>query len=366
MSSATSAPTSHHDLGSLDTAQLGTTSCPTELSDIDISVYRYAVHNGQVTPGLPITELKLSAKDVASACARLRHLHLLSADGSAADLVPVSPEIARRRLNDPLATEIKRRQQAIDDNNQLLSYVGEALVQAQQPGIDVIDDTKRACRRWEEIAQRCTVEVLSTHLGAQTDNEHLERVAALNIPILRRGVKHRMIYQHISRSNLSMQSFSRTLTRHGALVRTSSESFEVMTIFDRQTAFIPLVHNGDARGGAAVITNQSVVRYLHRIFERVWSSAMLYEGTEGIDMAADDDRMLLLRLMAAGLKDQAIANRLGMATRTCRRRVMALLEDLGATSRFQAGLKVGQLGILPMDSALSLNPGNWVNAHPLS
>jgi hypothetical protein len=366
MSSAASAPSSTRDINSLHTAQLGTASCSTELSDIDIAVYRYAVHIGQVTPTSPIPELELSADDVASACARLQHLHLLSAGGSAASLVPVSPEIARRRLNDPLATEIKRRQQAIDENNQLLSSIGEALVQVQQSGIDVIDDARRASHRWEEIAQCCTAELLSTHLGSQTDNEHLERVAAVNIPILGRGVKRRMIYQHISRSNLSMQSFSQTLTRHGALVRTSSESFEVMTIFDRRTAFIPLECNGEARGGAAVITNESVVHYLHRIFERVWSGAMLYEGTEGMNMAASDDRMLLLRLMAAGLKDQAIANRLGMATRTSRRRVTELLKDLGATSRFQAGLKVGQLGILPVESSISLNSGNWVNAHPLS
>ncbi|MDX6281300.1 MAG: hypothetical protein QOH03_2371, partial [Kribbellaceae bacterium] len=54
----------------------------------------------------------------------------------------------------------------------------------------------------------------------------------------------------------------------------------------------------------------------------------------------------LLALAAAGLTDQAIARRLGVAQRTVERRMQRILKALDATTRFQAGLRAGQRGLL--------------------
>jgi len=54
----------------------------------------------------------------------------------------------------------------------------------------------------------------------------------------------------------------------------------------------------------------------------------------------------LLSLAAAGLTDQAIARRLGVAQRTVERRMQRILKALDATTRFQAGLRAGQQGLL--------------------
>ncbi|MEK8226814.1 helix-turn-helix transcriptional regulator [Oerskovia sp. M15] len=45
----------------------------------------------------------------------------------------------------------------------------------------------------------------------------------------------------------------------------------------------------------------------------------------------------ILSGLSAGLTDEAIAGRLGISVRTCRRHVATLFQVLGATSRFQAG-----------------------------
>jgi DNA-binding NarL/FixJ family response regulator len=54
----------------------------------------------------------------------------------------------------------------------------------------------------------------------------------------------------------------------------------------------------------------------------------------------------LLLLLAKGLTDEAAAKRLGVSLRTARRQMAALMERLGATSRFEAGLKAAQRGWL--------------------
>ncbi|MFE4605468.1 LuxR C-terminal-related transcriptional regulator, partial [Kitasatospora indigofera] len=54
----------------------------------------------------------------------------------------------------------------------------------------------------------------------------------------------------------------------------------------------------------------------------------------------------VLRLLAAGLTDAAISRKLEVSERTVRRLVAELIADLGAESRFQAGVHAARLGRL--------------------
>lgn len=53
---------------------------------------------------------------------------------------------------------------------------------------------------------------------------------------------------------------------------------------------------------------------------------------------------MLVRLLHAGFKDQAIARQLGVSVRTATRRVAALMRRLDAGTRFQAGVKARERG----------------------
>lgn len=58
-----------------------------------------------------------------------------------------------------------------------------------------------------------------------------------------------------------------------------------------------------------------------------------------------EDRRLLA-LLAAGLKDDAIARQLGTSPRTLRRRLRHLLDELNAETRFQAGAQASRRGLV--------------------
>ena len=65
------------------------------------------------------------------------------------------------------------------------------------------------------------------------------------------------------------------------------------------------------------------------------------------DRPADDasvDHRTLIVLLAQGLTDEAIGRRLGISSRTVRRRVAEIVHSLGAKSRFQAGVRAAQAG----------------------
>lgn len=52
-----------------------------------------------------------------------------------------------------------------------------------------------------------------------------------------------------------------------------------------------------------------------------------------------------LRVIPATMTDVTASRELGMSLRTYRRRVAELLVALGADSRFQAGVRAGELGL---------------------
>ena len=54
----------------------------------------------------------------------------------------------------------------------------------------------------------------------------------------------------------------------------------------------------------------------------------------------------VLELLAAGGKDESAARTLGLGVRTYRRRVAELMAALGAESRFQAGVRARELGLV--------------------
>ena len=58
----------------------------------------------------------------------------------------------------------------------------------------------------------------------------------------------------------------------------------------------------------------------------------------------DADKRTLLTLMAGGAVDGQVARSLGVSVRTVRRRISALLVELGAHSRFQAGAEAVRRG----------------------
>jgi DNA-binding NarL/FixJ family response regulator len=47
-----------------------------------------------------------------------------------------------------------------------------------------------------------------------------------------------------------------------------------------------------------------------------------------------------------GAKDETIARQLGVSLRTVRRRVAELMDELGASTRFQAGMEAVRRGLL--------------------
>ena len=114
-----------------------------------------------------------------------------------------------------------------------------------------------------------------------------------------------------------------------------------VVVFDDDVAVIP---QGNANG-ALVLHSPDLVRPVLAMFDEVWSSASALAEVAPGDEAISEARMRqVATLMAAGLKDEAIARRLDVSVRTVRRLVAATITALQAESRFQAGVAAVRRG----------------------
>ncbi|WP_436988485.1 LuxR family transcriptional regulator [Streptomyces sp. enrichment culture] len=110
-----------------------------------------------------------------------------------------------------------------------------------------------------------------------------------------------------------------------------------------------LVVAGSAAGRrASLIKAPEVLQVLHTLFESIWCSSV----PVGERIAfGDRDRALLIRqilcALRAGVTDEVAARELTVSVRTYRRYVAEIMTLLGASSRFQAGVRAAELGLLP-------------------
>jgi DNA-binding NarL/FixJ family response regulator len=137
----------------------------------------------------------------------------------------------------------------------------------------------------------------------------------------------------------------RTVAAHGAQVRVTRDEINETIIIDRRFAILAgdLV---DGQRSYGVVTEAAVVQNVQSLFDAAWRAAtdLAVYDAQHADLTTLAPRVL--ELLASGCKDETAARTLGLGVRTYRRRVAELMAALGAESRFQAGARARELGLI--------------------
>ncbi|MGW1866709.1 DNA-binding response regulator [Streptomyces mauvecolor] len=114
-------------------------------------------------------------------------------------------------------------------------------------------------------------------------------------------------------------------------------------VLDRRIAILASAPGRGTRT-YTVIRTPDVVAGLRSLIHAAWeSSPGLDDHLRRRPAELDAQARRILRMLGAGHTDESAARQLGMSLRTYRRRVAELMAALGATSRFQAGLRAREL-----------------------
>ncbi|MFC0628099.1 helix-turn-helix transcriptional regulator [Kribbella deserti] len=176
-------------------------------------------------------------------------------------------------------------------------------------------------------------------LGSQ-ENLQIERMAA--------GIKYRTIYPESEQESPRRSEGMMRTVANGERARVMVDPPIKMAISDHRIALLPLETLIEGNPDSLVtllIHSSGLLDALSSVFESFWRLAVPVT-TEGIRRPLDERDREILTLMASGATDDAIARQLGLSRRTVVRRAAALLERLGATTRFQAGVQASRRGWL--------------------
>ncbi|WP_020578139.1 helix-turn-helix domain-containing protein [Actinopolymorpha alba] len=202
-------------------------------------------------------------------------------------------------------------------------------------------------QRIDELADLARHETLAMHPVANWTRESLEIGTARNKRVITRGVRVRTLHAQTMMSDPLLREYLRARAEDGGEVRVAPVIPTRMLVYDRQIAIVQ-ADPDDLQAGAVLIHGQSLARSLAAIFDYCWMTASeLRDVPRSADGALrTEQQRAVLRALATGAKDDAIARSLGVSTRTVTRLVGELTAMLGAESRFQAGVRAAKLGWL--------------------
>lgn len=242
--------------------------------------------------------------------------------GRPARYTPAVPEAAVELL-------ALRKQEAIVQARMNAAVLTEEFRSKREAGpFTVIRGQQAMAQRFYQAQQTAQSEVLV-----------LDKPPFVVLPIEPRracGVTYRTIYDMASLVEPAELAAARTAGPSCRMLRGVPLK---LVVADRRTG---LVQTGQE---LIEIGPSSLLDALLRLFELLWQQATSLSPSSSEGPLSFEDQQLLA-LAAAGLTDQAIARRLGVAQRTVERRMQRILKALDATTRFQAGLRAGQRGLL--------------------
>jgi hypothetical protein len=130
---------------------------------------------------------------------------------------------------------------------------------------------------------------------------------------------------------------------------------------------IALVRSAAGAAGeqALIARAPAILGGLRALFTGTWDAAIpAADYRRFAKRTWDELTQQVLAFLSTGYKDDVAARQLGMSVRTYRRYVAVILRDMGATSRFQAGVKAAELGLLPARALPADGPADPPSGYP--
>ena len=308
----------------------------------DEQLYRVVLRNEGITKQ-QLGELTVSsATEIDEAVDRFREGGLVTVSGDA--LHPVPPAEVLSPLAQTRAQELLREFDLVDALRDLIPTLAVEQLASLTSGRADVDVEALGPRDVYALIRDVIAESSGDVLWFRPDQWRLERTAdadAILPELLAAGRRSRAIYPAVVLEEAP--EVVRRRAERGELIRIAASVPARMVIFGEQAALVP-DRWGENTGRRLLVREHFLVAALAALFDGAWERAIAVPGLEGGAEDPQGERRLLLHQLTRGAKDEQIARALGVSLRTVRRRVADIMDELGATSRFQAGVEAVRRG----------------------
>ncbi|MDX6252668.1 MAG: hypothetical protein QOF10_6028 [Kribbellaceae bacterium] len=308
---------------------------------------------------------RCTASELAKACGLTpsgvgRLLSVLVRDGLATRTAGRPPRFSATVPDVAVAALIDEQQHRLDQARSLVhrlmeTYREAARITHPEVAVELLtdrDDISSAVGRLTADARR-EVRAFDRPPYVDRPGSNLD----LQIQRQRHGVVHRVIYdQEAVAWPGRMHNDIGPSIRAGEKARVRPELPLKLVISDSRVAIIPFSLAAGGQSAAYLIHPSPMLVALESLFEAEWERAVAVSDTEPVAVGnlppgsdasqPDPETRCLLTLLASGLTDAAIARSQGWSERTTQRRIHRLMNQLGASTRFQASLTAARRGWL--------------------
>jgi len=272
-------------------------------------------------------------------------------------LAMANPAMVIGQLIERREDDLMRQHRRVSDTRSELATLAASYVAAPKPssdnhGVERLDDLAEIRERLEELSFFTRTSVYSVQPGGPQSKESLDASRPLDLRGLRRNIDMRIVHESSVLDDEINRAYLREIVMLGAHVRVADQQLERMVIMDEEVAVVP-VDPANSRRGALIVRHPGLLAGFLDLFGRIWQDAA--ELPWQADPAAtqepaaeeitDQDKQVL-GLLASGCTDETAAREVGVSVRHLRRRISRLMQELGATSRFEAGAEAARRGWL--------------------
>jgi DNA-binding CsgD family transcriptional regulator len=319
------------------------------LTAIGLSPRQEAAYRYLVAAAEPRTAAQIGEAVVLGAEATTHLLHDLEQRGLVArsaappgHYLASPPEVA-------LGTLVNRQDRELDRIRLLAAELQGQYREARQRGssdlIEVVHGTDQVNRYYLHLLQgaRSGLDILTKPPYLAGDGVAGTLVA--EDAGIRRGVRSRSVYDGDALDEPGTLAIVQQSMQFGEDARATTGLPFKMAIVDRTTGFMPLDVRSPAIG-ALLVRSPPLLAAMIALFEGIWLRAVpMRAGPTAAGLGSLGGRAAdVLRLMSAGLKDEAIARALNLSRRTVQKHVTDAMTALGARNRFQAALLAKERG----------------------
>lgn len=319
------------------------------LSAAEEHVYRHLLRN----PGAQLDDahilLRHRAETVRAAVDRLRALRIIKEEDGG--MWAGEPQLVVARLAEQRLEELYGEIRVLTHLGPIIDTLTRDMPAVETPEtvptVERITDVKEIRTRLDELSFFARTEVLSAEPYDALSVENIEHARPLDMRCLRRGVVIRNLVRPEALEDPPTAAYLTELAVAGAQIRVSGELTELMLVYDHHTALVP-IDPQDTSKGALCARESGIVTNIIRHFERLWDDADVFSPLTGLAESTDPElteaQKKVLAAMCSVGTDEAGARASGMALRTYRRHISALMQILGAENRAHAALLARERG----------------------
>ncbi len=193
-----------------------------------------------------------------------------------------------------------------------------------------------------------TVELTGDPLAGLPMESTTDFIEFLHRDILAAGHRLRVLRHRGEALDRSARQWLGALMAEGARVRLLAGDLPAIVVLGNELAILRTA-GATERTETLLVRGSGVVGILRRIQLALWEQALEFTPASGPEVAPlvlDSAQSQVLHKLCAGMKDETAARQMNVSVRTYRRHVATILRSLDVSSRFEAGLKVAELGLV--------------------